>query len=251
VSARPDIDRDAVRRRAVDGAPLLVLLHGYGSDENDLFGLVPYLPDDLEIASLPAPLAAPWPSPGRSWYPIDELERGDASAATAAAGAVLRWLDENAEDAPAIALLGFSQGASIALQALRLAPSRVDAVVNLSGFVVPGDLPHDTELRASRTPAFWGRGTRDDVIREELIALTAQWMPDHTELSGRVYPGLTHSVSEEELADVRTFLERWRDNADADATATDPKATEAADEERTGTGEDRAGERQARGFDGG
>lgn len=246
MSARPDIDRDAVRRRAVDGAPLLVLLHGYGSDENDLFGLVPYLPDDLGIASLPAPHAAPWPSPGRSWYPIDELERGDASAATASAEAVLRWLDENAGDAPAIALLGFSQGASIALQALRLASSRIDAVVNLSGFVVPGDLPQDAELRARRTPAFWGRGTRDDVIREELIALTAQWMPDHTELSGRVYPGLTHSVSEEELADVRTFLERWRERCGAGAGA-----GAGADEDRAGDGEDRAGDGQAPGSDGG
>ena len=56
---------------------------------------------------------------------------------------------------------------------------------------------------------FWGRGTNDDVIPPDLIAHTAVWLPEHSELSGRVYPGLTHSVSEDELLDVRTFLGKW------------------------------------------
>ncbi|GAA5153605.1 dienelactone hydrolase family protein [Microbacterium pseudoresistens] len=209
MSEQPVIDRTAVRwgpRR--EGAPLLVLLHGYGSDENDLFGLVPFLPDPFTVASLPAPLTAPWPMPGRSWYVIDELERRDPEPVTAAARAVLDWLDDDARDAPRILLLGFSQGASVALQTLRLAPERIDAVVNLAGYAAPGDLPRDPELREARPPVFWGRGTKDDVIPHALVDHTAQWLPDHAELSGRVYPGLTHSVSEEELADVRAFLER-------------------------------------------
>ena len=37
---------------------------------------------------------------------------------------------------------------------------------------------------------------------------TTQWLPEHVDLSGRVYPGLTHSVSEQELDDVRVFLEK-------------------------------------------
>ena len=51
--------------------------------------------------------------------------------------------------------------------------------------------------------------TNDDVIPPDLIAHTAVWLPEHSELSGRVYPGLTHSVSEDELLDVRTFLGKW------------------------------------------
>src|SRR5690606_10700549 len=50
---------------ARDGMPLLVLLHGYGADENDLFGLIPYLPDGIAVASVAAPLAPQWPMPGR------------------------------------------------------------------------------------------------------------------------------------------------------------------------------------------
>lgn len=208
-----EIDRAAVRWTRQDEAlPLLVLLHGYGSDEGDLFSLVPFLPDGVAVASLPAPLAAPWPMPGRSWYPIDELERRDPASVTAAAEAVLRWLDDEAADASSIALLGFSQGASVALQTARQDPERIAAVVNLSGYAAPGDLPGDAALRERRTPVFWGRGSKDDVIPPALIVHTAQWLPEHSELTGRVYPGLTHSVSEEELADVRRFLDGWLDS---------------------------------------
>ncbi|MFT4259138.1 alpha/beta hydrolase [Microbacterium sp.] len=187
--------------------PLLVLLHGYGADENDLFGLVPYLPDGLAVASVAAPLSPPWPMPGRSWYPIDGLDGRDATHVTAAAEALLRWLDTTG--AARIALLGFSQGAAVSLQVLRLAPERIGAVVALSGYATPGDLPHDAELTRLRRPVFWGRGTHDDVIPQHLIAHTADWLPAHSELAGRVYTGLTHSISEEELHDVKQFLTRW------------------------------------------
>lgn len=192
-------------------APLLVLLHGYGADEHDLFGLVPYLPEGIAVASVAAPLAPPWPMPGRSWYPIEGLDGRSSTAVTAAAQAFLHWLGSEREDAASVALLGFSQGAAVALQTLRLAPEKVDAVVALSGYAAPGELPRDVELAELRPPVFWGRGTNDDVIPAALVAHTAEWLPAHSELSGRVYMGLTHSISEDELGDVRTFLDKWVD----------------------------------------
>ncbi|HEY6124566.1 MAG TPA: hypothetical protein VIV63_07930, partial [Steroidobacteraceae bacterium] len=63
-------------------------------------------------------------------------------------------------------------------------------------------------LAALKPPVFWGRGTNDDVIPEFLVDHTTEWLPGHAELSGRVYPGLTHSVSEQELDDVRVFLDK-------------------------------------------
>ena len=166
------------------------------------------------VASVAAPLTPPWPMPGRSWYPIDSLNTRDAAGITLAAEGLLRWLDA-AADAAHVALLGFSQGAAVALQALRLAPERIDAVVVLSGYAAPGDLPNDAALQERRPPVFWGRGSRDDVIPPNLIDHTAQWLPSHAELSGRVYPGLTHSISEQELSDVDVFLSQWKDSLDA------------------------------------
>lgn len=187
--------------------PLLVLVHGYGSHENDLYALVPHLPEEFVFAAVRAPLSPPWPAPGYSWYPIENLDAHDPDAVTDAATRFIEWLDLVAPDAP-VGLLGFSQGAVIAMQALRLRPERFAFAVNLSGYAAPGALPGDADLAQRRPPVFWGRGTRDDVIPAVLVAHTTQWLPLHSELSGRVYPGLTHSVSEQELTDIRIFLEK-------------------------------------------
>ncbi|MGO2049358.1 MAG: alpha/beta hydrolase [Microbacterium sp.] len=196
-----------------DGLPLLVMLHGYGSDENDLFALRPFLPDGIAVASVAAPLTPPWPAPGRSWYPIEGLEGRHPDGVTEAAQALLRWLDAEAADAPKVALLGFSQGAAVSIQAMRLDAARFGAIVALSGYATPGDLPADESLRELRPRVFWGRGTNDDVIPQPLVDHTAQWLPERADLTGRVYPGLTHSVSEDELQDVRVFLDTWLDES--------------------------------------
>lgn len=197
------------------GRPLLVLLHGYGADERDLFALVPYLPPRYVVAAVRAPLTPPFPAPGYSWYPIEELDGRDPRHVTDAASLVLDWLDAVAPDA-AVGLLGFSQGAAVALQAMRLRPDRFSFAVNLSGYATPGSLPGDSSLAERRPPVFWGRGTRDDVIPAFLVEHTIAWLPEHAELSGRVYRGLTHSVSEQELDDVRVFLDKQLDTLASD-----------------------------------
>ncbi|UUT35961.1 alpha/beta hydrolase [Microbacterium elymi] len=224
----PRIDPDAALWSAPAdvraGRPLLVLLHGYGADEHDLFGLSPALPEAFVTASVRAPLTPPWPSPGHSWYPIEDVTDADLSGprardperVTAAASAFLEWLDAAAGPASTVGLLGFSQGASVALQAMRLAPERFAFVLNLSGYTAPGELPGDAELQRRRPPVFWGRGALDDVIPAPLIDRTTQWLPAHSELSGRVYPTLGHGVSEEEVADIRVFLDKRLATLDAD-----------------------------------
>ena len=207
----PALDAEAVLWSAAaaerTGRPLLVMLHGYGADERDLFGLAQLLPPAFVVAAVRAPLAPPWPAPGHSWYPIEGLESRDPVHVTDAASRLLEWLDASDADVE-VGLLGFSQGAAVALQALRLEPERFSFVVNLSGYASPGELPGDAALARLKTPVFWGRGTRDDVIPEILVDHTTEWLPGHSELSGRVYQGLTHSVSQQEVEDVRIFLEK-------------------------------------------
>ena len=209
----PPLDNDAVlwaRGVPDDGAtrPLLVLLHGYGANEQDLFGLVPHLPDAFDYAAVRAPLSPPWPAPGYSWYPIEDLNSRDSAHVTAAATGLINWLDAVAPDT-VVGLLGFSQGGAVALQALRVAPERFSFAVNLSGYATSGALPGDQALAERAPSVFWGRGARDEVIPEPLIAHTTDWLPRHSTLSGRVYPDLGHSVSEAELTDIQEFLEKW------------------------------------------
>lgn len=188
------------------GKPALVLLHGYGADEHDLFGLVPHLPAHLSIAAVAAPLRPGPRMPGRSWYPIEGLEDRDPAAISRAAQALLDWIDKSLPDAPQVALLGFSQGAAVSLQALRLDPTRFTTVVALSGYAPEGESTGDAQLREQRPPVFWGRGTLDQVIPAPLITHTAEWLPQHTDLTEHVYPGLAHGISEDELRDIIAFL---------------------------------------------
>lgn len=212
MTAHDPLDSDVVLWSAEPaeraGRPLLVLLHGYGADERDLFALAPHLPEPFVVAAVRAPLAPPFPAPGYSWYPIEGLDSRDAAHVTAAAHRLIAWTDAAAGADGAVGLLGFSQGGAVALQAMRLDPRRFAFAVNLSGYATPGGLPGDAELAQRRPPVFWGRGTHDDVIPPFLVEHTTQWLPEHVDLSGRVYAGLTHSVSEQELADVVTFLDK-------------------------------------------
>jgi len=215
------------------GRPLLVLLHGYGSHERDLFGLVPYLPEQFVVAAVQAPLAPPFPTPGWSWFPIEGLHARDPESTTRAAERFLEWVDTET-DAEVIGLLGFSQGAVIALQALRLQPERFAFAVNLAGYVDAGPLPTDETLAEVRPPVFWGRGARDEVIPADRVTHTVDWLPAHVELSGRVYPGLTHSVSEDELHDVRVFLDK---QLAALATAQDGSGSAGGSADSSGSGD--------------
>lgn len=186
------------------GRPLLVLLHGYGSHQDDLIGLAPSLPDEPVIASLRAPIAE---AGGHAWF--SHATFGDDGPATeyadASASAVLDWLDEQA-DAPSVGLLGFSQGGAMVLQLMRTDPARFAYGVQLSGYVVAGDSPGDAELARIRPPVFWGRGTADAVIEPKAVARTGAWLPEHASAEIRVYERLAHGISPEELADVSAFV---------------------------------------------
>lgn len=189
------------RERA--GRPLLVLLHGYGSHEGDLFAISPRLPLGPVIASVRAPLVE---SGGYAWFSRTDSPSGDPDPARVdeAAGAVLDWLDTL--DYRSVALLGFSQGAAVALQLLRHAPSRFAATVALSGFIARGEHPGDDELAALKPPVFWGRGTEDSMIPAAAVDRLDAWLPSHSTATIRIYEGLAHSLSEPELLDFNAFL---------------------------------------------
>ncbi|MGI6878909.1 alpha/beta hydrolase [Microbacterium sp. gxy059] len=203
----PPLDDDAVLWSGEPaGSHLIVLLHGYGADERDLFPLREHLPDGFAVAAVRAPLAPPFPLSGASWYPIEGVDTRDPALVTEAAQRLLEWLDRAAPDAARVTLLGFSQGGAVSLQAMRLAPERFDSVVNLSGYAAGGALPGDDVLAEAPLPVFWGRGSDDQVIPEAAIVHTTDWLPAHSDLVGRIYPRLGHAIANDELADIIAFL---------------------------------------------
>lgn len=183
--------------------PLVVLMHGRGSHENDLAALVPLLPGDFAYAALRAPLR--FEAGGFTWFESGAPGEPPLESVDAAATAILDWLDRLSPTVP-VAVGGFSQGGALATHLMRHAPERFAAYVNLAGFIVPGEAPADARLSELRPPVFWGRGDADPVFPRAAVERTEQWLAMHSELTARTYPGIGHSISREEIDDVGQFL---------------------------------------------
>lgn len=201
------IDSSAVKWSAPEreraGRPLLVLLHGYASHEGDLFGLSPLLPLMPVIASVRGPIAE---NGGWAWYSRTKHPSADpvSVGANAAVEALLSWL--GTLEYTDVSVLGFSQGATVALQLLRTVPELPTATVALSGFVAEGPQPRDAELELLAPPVFYGRGTLDRVIPPDDVARTEAWLPLHASATVRIYEELAHGISTAELGEVSRFL---------------------------------------------
>ena len=145
------------------GKPLLVLLHGYGANEQDLLSLADMLPEDFAVASVRAPIAM---GPGFTWFPLTAPSNIHSTPSRPPPRYVLDWLDTVKANHPSVTLLGFSMGMAMATTLLRQRPADFAAVVGLSGFVV--DAGGDAEFRDAEldgtVPLFWGRDQQDPVI---------------------------------------------------------------------------------------
>lgn len=202
--------RDAAGGR--EGSHLLVVMHGFGSYEGDLFALSPSLPEHITVASLRAPITLRPASPQlQGSYAWAELvhDNPDPDLMNVPARAVLEWLDGIPEHFASVGLMGFSQGGAMTLQLARLQPERFAYLVQLSGFVHPAPLPGDEALRGRqpRIPAFQAWGTHDDIIGPERTDAARTWMTEHLAVEPHEYR-MAHSVVPDEVADIAAFLER-------------------------------------------
>ncbi|MBF4548906.1 alpha/beta hydrolase [Pseudoclavibacter sp. VKM Ac-2888] len=190
--------------------PILLLMHGYGSHEDDLTSLLPSLGDGFDWASLRAPLVLREETPAEvgsyAWVPIDRPGLPDPAKAAAATDAVLAWLDQNTAPAANVIPIGFSQGGLMVTQLLRREPQRFERGAVLSGFSLQGEQPGDEELTSIRPPVFFGRGDRDQIISDATFDRTTAWLSGHATASEHTYPGLAHGISPQELEDLAGFL---------------------------------------------
>src|SRR3954470_17645420 len=113
----------------------LVLLHGYGADERDLLPIAHELDPRLRAVSLQGSIALSGPM--RAWFNLSQDAQGrisfDPDEARGAVQAAIGAVEEIGHGSPKPLLLGFSQGAGIALGVALLRPELVSGVLSLSG----------------------------------------------------------------------------------------------------------------------
>ena len=193
-------------RPLAEAAGAVVLVHGRGATAESILTLAPEIgrPD---LAYL-APQAA-----GLTWYPYSFLapfemnEPGLSSGLSVLAGLVER-IEAAGVPAERTLLLGFSQGACLTLEHAARNARRYGGVAGLSGGLIgPPGTPRDYPGSLADTPVFLGCSDRDPHIPEERVHETARVLGAlGAEVTERIYPGLGHTVNEDELEHVRAMV---------------------------------------------
>ena len=154
-----------------ENAPLLIMLHGYGSDENDLFSFATELPEELFIISARAPY--PMYPYGNAWYTIHfDAPQGkwsDIEQSILSRDLIAKFIDEACETYPVnksnVTLLGFSQGTILSYATALMYPEKIKNVIAISGYINKDILPKNfVEKDYSHLSFYCSHGSADQVI---------------------------------------------------------------------------------------
>ena len=149
--------------------PLLILLHGYGSNEQDLFSFAEELPEELLIVSAQAPYEMGYGA--YAWYAInfDDVKGkfSDLKQAKTSIVKIADFIDEiktkyNTNPDKTF-LLGFSQGAILSYSLSFMYPNKVNYVVALSGYINQDMIPKKIS-KGIKTEYYCSHGTVDQVL---------------------------------------------------------------------------------------
>jgi phospholipase/carboxylesterase len=203
---RPRIIATGVPLARADKA--VIMLHGRGATAADILSLTDHFAEkDLAYV---APQA-----PGNSWYPYSFLAPLDQNepALSAALATVGELIDNMARDRVTperVVLLGFSQGGCLALEYAARHARRYAAVIGLSaGLIGPEHTQRNYAGSLLGTPVFLGCGDRDDHIPLARVEESRKVLRGlGGEVKQRIYRGMGHGINDEEIAEVRSMLQR-------------------------------------------
>jgi phospholipase/carboxylesterase len=215
-----ELDGPRIEPRSGKARQLVVFLHGYGADGNDLIeigrawqGLLP----DAAFVSPHGPHPCGQAPSGREWFPLtfrDPHERWNG--VNAAAPVLNAFLDAELKrrDLPpqALALVGFSQGTMMSLHVgLRRAVPPA-AIVGYSGILImPGDAMSDSFAAeiVTRPPVLLIHGDADDLIPVQAVFHSAQGLAAlEVPVQWHISSGVGHGIDQEGLRHGGEFLAR-------------------------------------------
>jgi phospholipase/carboxylesterase len=192
--------------------PVLILLHGYGSSESDLFSFGSRLDSRFLTFSLRGPLPQ---GQGYCWFPIQFRQKGelgyDYNAAATSRDKILSFISNAClaygADSTQVFVLGFSQGAIMAYELACYAPGRIKGVVALSGRMMTETCSSKRDPLIKKVRFFIAHGTDDGVVnyngsRSADSLLRAMKVPSVTFRSYK----MGHTIVPDELEDLRAWL---------------------------------------------
>lgn len=200
-------------KTTVANPPLLILLHGYGSNEEDLFSFAEELPDELLIVSARAPYTMGYG--GYAWYAINfDANNGkfsDLEQARTSIDQIATFIDDIKKrfqtNPDKTFLLGFSQGAILSYALSFAYPNKVQHVVALSGYINNELLPNDLADANLTTDYYISHGTVDQVLpvdwarKAPLFLETLQLAHEYSE-----YP-VGHGVAPQNFYSFKTWIQ--------------------------------------------
>ena len=199
-----------------ENAPLLIMCHGYGSDENDLFSFASELPKELMIISLRAPYAMqPY---GNAWYAINfDAAKGkwsDNEQAKQSVVLISEFITYACNsynvDLNNVTLLGFSQGTILSYAVALTYPKKVKNIVALSGYINEDILPDVIDKNnVSHLNFFCSHGAADQVIPIEWARKTPEFLKAlGINYMYSEYP-IGHGVAPQNFYDLKNWLTKY------------------------------------------
>ena len=197
----------------LDKNPLLLLLHGYGSNEADLFSFAEELPENYYIISARAPYDMQYGS--YAWYAInfdaDQNKFSDNEQAKISRDLIAKFIDELIQtypiDSDNVSLIGFSQGSILSYAVALSYPEKVQKVVAMSGYLNI-EIAADDYLKNtfSNLKIFASHGTVDQVIPVEWARKTPAILENlGIALTYKEYP-VGHGVAPQNFYDFKNWL---------------------------------------------
>lgn len=191
--------------------PMLILIHGLGSNEQDLFSFAPHLDSEWLIVSVQAPI--PYGYNGFAWFNID-FSSGRPSANTQqvkqAQQQLITFIDEATAayqpDPDSIFLAGFSQGAIMSYATAFAIPEKIAGLVAMSGYILQELAPKAATPAMKNLKILATHGIQDQVLPVYLGRSSDAFLKAlQLNYIYKEYP-MAHEVSLDCFNDIRQWL---------------------------------------------
>lgn len=195
-----------------ENPPLLLLLHGVGGNEQNLFSFANSLPEKFLVVSVRGPLTLG--SNSYAWFRVD-FSTGrpiiNEKEAEAARKSIIQFLDELKHkekfDAKNVYMMGFSQGGIMSYSTALTEPEKIAGIAVMSGRLLPEVKPLiASNERLAKLKVYVSHGKQDNVLQVQYAYDAVEYLktkgihPEFHEYSE------SHTINREMLADVNTWL---------------------------------------------